>query len=187
MKIASIFDDFTSLGISFDCDLLNLKFPSYKSDLLNFNPDFLFIESAWFGVNKSWQGKISSSSQEFLDLLIFCKLNSIPTVFWCKEDPIHFHRFINSSCLFDYIFTSDINSLSLYKSLLFRPDVHLLFFSSQPRLVNPLNAFHRINAACFAGSYYSRYLDRVKDFSILFNSVSSVMDVVIYDRQACAS
>jgi hypothetical protein len=130
---------------------------------------------------------LTHDSEEINELLLYCKKNWIKNIFWCKEDPVDLHRFIGVAQKFDYVFTTDIQCIPLYKRLLGHSRVHLLPFAGQPKFHNPIQHFKRENSACFAGSYYVRYPQRTRDLDTIFDSVNSFFPMVIYDRYHGAS
>jgi hypothetical protein len=173
---------FTVRGLIPDANLTELLPSTWRADLTQLNFDIVFVESAWFGRLNSWYRKVSHLSFDLQELLSVCRSMSIPTVFWSKEDPIHFHRFFDSAKNFDFIFTADLNSIGLYKTLSGRGDVYLLPFSFQQRMHNPLESFFRVDSVCFAGSYYHGFPNRVIDFNTLFRCVTDLLPFDIYDR-----
>lgn len=56
----------------------------------------------------AWQYKIAKynnqDKSELRELINWCRENKIPTIFWNKEDPIHFEKFIETASMFDHIF-----------------------------------------------------------------------------------
>lgn len=106
-------------------------------------------------------------------LVEWCKQNNFPTVFWNKEDPVHFDRFIETAKRFDYIYTTDENMIPKYKEKAGHENVFALPFAAQPVIHNPIKiAEDRINKACFAGSYYKLHKERCIDMDRLLDSAS---------------
>jgi spore maturation protein CgeB len=179
-NICAVVDNFTERCFSYVLDINNVELDYEAKDIDC--ASILFVESAWLGSGGKWYKKISRKSNEIINLISDFKKKSKPTVFWCKEDPVHFHRFLDSAFEFDYIFTSDINCISLYKQLLGHDRVYLFPFACQPRLNNPVELHYRDLSVSFAGSYYVRYAQRSQDLKNAFNGVSSVCRLDIYDR-----
>ena len=185
LRIATIMDDFSNVCFSPESYFIHLKPDCWLSQIVSEKIDLLFVESVWFGLNGLWHGKVSKTSAELSALLDYCKNKRIKTAFWCKEDPVDFHRFILTAQYFDYVFTTDINCISLYKRLLGHRNIFLLPFACQPILHNPIRNSENANreiAACFAGSFYIRYPHRIIDFENIVDSILSVVPLVIYDR-----
>ncbi|MGB1986088.1 MAG: glycosyltransferase family protein [Candidatus Poseidoniaceae archaeon] len=182
LKVACILDEFSYSAYRFEANFLQLSVENYADELNEFNPDMLFIESAWRGKDGKWGSKVGHADFEIIELLSWCKDNGVPTVFWNKEDPVHFKSFLNVAKLFDYVFTTDIDCIQRYKQALKHNRVFSLPFAFQPKLHNPIEEFQRIEGVCFAGAYYKRYEQRNKDFENLLNPISKQLNVDIYDR-----
>jgi len=182
LKVACILDEFSFNSFKYEANFWQLSVSKYGDELENFQPDLLFIESAWRGKDGLWGSKVGHADIEVIEILQWCKSNNIPTVFWNKEDPVHFRSFLNIARLFDYVFTTDIDCIQRYKSSLKHERVYLLPFAFQPIAHNPIEEFERINGMCFAGAYYKKYAERNKDFNSILNGVKSSLKVDIYDR-----
>ncbi|WP_167238935.1 CgeB family protein [Massilia genomosp. 1] len=182
LRVAAILDDFTSRGLGPECSLLPLSLDNWMSELGSFAPDLLFVESAWWGHRKQWHGKISHAAPVLGQLLAWCKEHHIPSVFWGKEDPVHYDRFLAAASMFDSVFTSDIDCVARYKQALGHDRVYVLPFACQPREYHPVERDERAVAACFAGAYYVRYPERTRDLRTLVDSVQALMPVTIFDR-----
>ena len=155
---------------------------NWQTTLFKIDSGLLIVESAWHGSKGAWTGKIAKLSDDLICLIEKCKLNQITTVFWNKEDPVHLHRFLLAASYFDYIFTTDISSLPLYKNILGHSNIYLLPFAAELKLNNPLENINRQNSAAYAGSFYHRFSQRSKDLKTIFDAVMSICDVHIYDR-----
>ncbi|WP_081955249.1 glycosyltransferase [Achromobacter sp. RTa] len=182
LKVAGIMDEFTFHSYAPECELLQLRPEDWRTQVDDFQPDLVFIESAWKGVDDSWKGIISNCTDEITGLLAHCRAKGIPSIFWNKEDPVHFSTFIPVAGLVDHVFTTDVDCLPKYKAALGHDRVSLLPFAAQPKTHNPIEKFDRKDAFNFAGSYYLRYPERQRDFAALIDTVSSLKPVEIYDR-----
>lgn len=182
LRIACIMDDFTFACFEAEADLLQLSSENWENEISAFKPDMLFVESAWRGKDSSWERKVGHRSRELHDLLKWCRKKGVATAFWNKEDPIHFHGFLNSAKLFDHVFTTDIDCIHLYKRALGHDNVWFLPFACQPRMHNPLEVFERKDAISFAGAYYTRYPDRVRDLETFIAGLPLLKPVDIFDR-----
>lgn len=175
-------DDFTYHSYKEECQLKQLSLGSYMEELEAFQPEMLFLESAWRGKDEEWGSRVGHRSKEIMDIIIWCKKRNIPTIFWNKEDPIHFETFLNLAKLIDYIFTTDIDCIARYKAALNHQNVFFLPFACQPVVHNPIEKYQRKDAFCFAGAYYVRYPDRTKDLETFVQEFPSYADFEIYDR-----
>ena len=79
---------------------------SWREDIERLRPDFMLFESAWFGNEGVWANKVSTDNEVLVEITKACRRLNIPSIFWCKEDPVHFHRFLLSASHFDFIFTN---------------------------------------------------------------------------------
>lgn len=182
LRVAGVMDEFTYHSYAPECDLLQLHPGQWQQQLAEFKPDLLFIESAWKGLDDLWQTKISNAAPEILSAIKWCRDNKIPTLFWNKEDPVHFGTFIPVASQVDHVFTTDIDCIPKYKHFVGHDRVYLLPFAAQPLMHNPIEIYQRKDAVNFAGSYYLRYPERQRDFSALIESVKQFKPIDIYDR-----
>jgi len=181
-KVACIMDEFTYGSYQPECNLLQLTPQHWENELAEFMPELLFIESAWRGKEEKWGNKVGHKSDEVQGIVSWCRSRRIPTVFWNKEDPIHFETFLSTAKLFDYVFTTDIDCIHRYKGALGHDRVYLLPFACQPSANNPLETYERKDAFCFAGAYYVRYPERTRDLGNFVSTLATYRPVEIYDR-----
>ncbi|MBX3671203.1 MAG: glycosyltransferase [Rhodocyclaceae bacterium] len=182
IRVAGVMDEFTFHSYAPECNLLALTPDHVTAELDAFNPDLLFIESAWRGKDDLWNRKIGSLSRELKNALQWCNERQVPTVFWNKEDPIHFETFLTTAKQFDYVFTTDIDCIARYKAALGHDRVFLLPFACQPAMHNPLELYARKDAFCFAGAYYVRYPERTRDLENYVAEFPNFRPLEIFDR-----
>lgn len=182
IKMAAIMDEFTSLCFAPEVDLLQITPSSFKRELDQFKPDLVFIESAWQGKDGLWKLKVSQRGDELVDLIKYCRDKNIKTMFWNKEDPVHFGTFIEVAKMVDVVFTTDIDCIQKYKNEVKHDDVYLMPFAAQPKTHNPIEKYERKNKFNFAGSYYLKYPVRQRDFSVLTQVAVETKGLDIYDR-----
>lgn len=188
VRMACIFDEFTTECYKYTCDLMPITPDDWKARFTIQKPHFLMVESAWVGNNGAWARKVAYTSEnnikELRELVEWCKANKIPTVFWNKEDPVHYDVFINTAKMFDYIFTTDENKINSYKKDANNENVYALPFAAQPKIHNPIKIMQqRDTRACFAGSYYaSKYPERQVDIDRLLDATIETIGIQIYDR-----
>lgn len=189
LVVAGILDEFTTECFRHEVKLLSPTPNNWQQVLGSEKPDLLFVESCWFGNANAWSGLIygytsngPNRMDELIKLISYCRKNAIPTVFWAKEDPVHFSRFAPTAKLFDYVFTTDANMVSEYQKqygIAARP----LSFFCQPKIHNPLKIIERNNKAVFAGSYYSDKAERCRDFHTIMDALlHKKIETDIYDR-----
>lgn len=186
LRVAAIVDEFTRSCFAPEVTLLDIDARAWRLQLPLFEPHLLFVESAWRGVRDSWKRRIASypghTDATLPSILRWCRKRNVPTVFWNKEDPVHFDRFIDRARLFDHIFTTEEQCIDAYKQRTGRP-ADALLFAAQPTLHHP-GTQPRENVVCFAGSYGEAELgDRRRDLEVLLDGAST-FDLRILDRNS---
>lgn len=181
-RVAGIMDEFTTASFAPECIYLPLDPEMACRQLAQFQPDLVFIESAWHGNDGKWERKVSTVSQDLREMLSWCRENGIPTIFWNKEDPVHYSSFLEAASLCDVVFTTDMDCVPAYKEALGHEQVYFLPFAAQPQTHNPIATLKRKDAFNFAGSYYLRYPERQRDIAAIIDTVSTFRPVEIYDR-----
>jgi hypothetical protein len=163
LKIALIADDLTRLCLSHEAAVCNLTPFNHRWLLRLWKPDLVLVESAWNGYRRAWKYRIAAypghpmRNNRALARMVACARElGIPTVFWNKEDGVHFDRFIDSAGLFEHIFTTDENCIPRYRAAV-GPEVTVttLMFAVQPRFHNFTGFNFRHRSANFIGSYSS--------------------------------
>lgn len=188
LRVAAILDSMSAACFEPECRLLRPTPNNWKTLLAEQRPHLLLVESAWHGNDDSWQYKVAHydhpDASGLAEVLQWCREHGIPTVFWNKEDPVHFDRFEKNAALFDHLFTTDARCIPRYEALSgarFR-SVEALPFAAQPRLHNPAGAPERLRLACFAGSYYAtRHISRRRQLEMLLDAAKD-FGLTIYDR-----
>ncbi|GGE75173.1 glycosyltransferase involved in cell wall biosynthesis [Paenalcaligenes hominis] len=150
--------------------------------------DFCFIESCWKGNRGAWQYAFTSpglkhkNSKALLDLLPKVK-EKMPLLFWNKEDPMHYEKFLPIAKYADVIFTTDSNKVPEYKRDVPGAEVYAVPFAAQQNICNPSGRFRfEPESVCFAGSYYSvGHDERKRQMHALLPSIIEFKGA-IYDR-----
>ncbi len=186
IRVGAIMDTFSFSSFAPECDLFSFRPDNWKQLFAEKKPDFLLVESAWNGNDGAWQYRVGTysgvSRAELFELLEACRKQEIPSVFWNKEDPPHFDKFIEAARAFDYVFTTDENCIPLYREQCGHDRIFALPFAAQPRLHNPVLKTPRDRNVCFAGTYYAnRFAERRQQMDILFNAARD-LGLDIYDR-----
>lgn len=189
MKIYLISDAFTQQS-------LLLENISVKENwfFLRKNKSIIFVESAWRGYQDRWKYKIASypdyperTNKELVCLVEKAKKKGIPTVFWNKEDGIHFDRFIDSAKHFDHIFTVDANCVERYRAIVpSTTTVDVAMFPVQPRIHYFKGFDFKKFEANFVGSYSRHdYSLRQSRQDMLFKAAQQVgLPVTVFDRNS---
>jgi 2-polyprenyl-3-methyl-5-hydroxy-6-metoxy-1,4-benzoquinol methylase/spore maturation protein CgeB len=161
LTVATILDRFTATALRYEWHQLQFGPDDWREVLERDRPDMLFVESAWRGNDDRWRdllvGHNPDRESPLNDLVAWCREHGIPTVFWNKEDPPNFARFIDAARLFDHVFTVDGDCIMRYAEVLGREDVGVLQFGAQPRIHNPISVDGgRRYDVVFAGTYFPR-------------------------------
>lgn len=154
----------------------------------------LFVESAWHGYKDRWKYKIASypdhpkrTNEKLVRLVEKAKKKGIPTVFWNKEDSVHFDRFIDSAKHFDHIFTVDVNCVQKYREVVpTSTTVDVAMFPIQPRIHHFQGFNFQKNEANFVGSFSKHIHDKRRERQeLLFSSaLKAGLPVTIFDRNS---
>jgi glycosyltransferase involved in cell wall biosynthesis/spore maturation protein CgeB len=190
MTVALISDEFTRTSMQGDVNLVLPTPTNWKTVLDPKTVDLLIVESAWEGNGGAWTRKIGyyddEECRELQALIAHCRKSGIPTVFWNKEDPVHFNRFRKTAKFFDHVFTTDANCLKDYWE---HRGGHLttlasLPFWAQPAHHNPLpSGEKKSHSVAYGGSYYGdRFAKRSKELVDLLDAAIP-QGLTIYDRQ----
>ncbi|MGP9817198.1 glycosyltransferase [Glutamicibacter sp. 363] len=191
INMAIIADEFTSTTISREVNVVSPTPENWRASLQANPVDVLFVESAWSGNGGTWTRKVGyyddEQCAELASLVSYCRSNGIPTVFWNKEDPVHFNRFRRTAKYFDVVLTTDANCLQEYwehrggklKALGSLP------FWAQAEIHNPLGSTREYShTVAYGGSYYGdRYAERSKELRAILEGASP-QGLTIFDRQA---
>ena len=185
IKAAVIVDEFTLENLKDHWQLYQVDYRDSLELIEQFKPNLLFVESIWTGVNGSWRGLFSAKSRRLWEIIEFCRHRSIPTVFWNKEDPVHFDDFTERCDIagwFDFIFTSELDCVGDYAAKYPRCRCFVLpFFYNekkyQPKLAKKKQGYF------FAGTYYKKFAERNIAFdNIMAHLAGQGATVSIYDR-----
>lgn len=191
LKVAVIADEFTRSTLRGSFDVTLLKRQGWEDQFAQEKFDLVFVESAWEGNGGEWHRGVGyysdDESVELRSLLKRARDRDIPTMFWNKEDPVHFSRFAPNAALFDHVFTTDANMIPRYASVEGNriKTIAAMPFYAQPELHNPLSGSETFEKSfAYAGTYYGeRYADRSKGLDKLLQSAQK-RGLAIYDRQA---
>lgn len=178
LRAAVILDDFSALALGYEWDQVALT-PDDWRDQLAEPPDLLFVESAWAGNEGAWRYALTgpqAPSQPLTELVQWCRSHGIPTVFWNKEDPVHFEDFIDTAALFDYVFTTDEDVVGDYRTRLGHDRVAVMSFAAAPWIHNPMRpAGHADRDVAFAGTYFAhKYPERRAQMEMLLGAAATV-------------
>lgn len=188
VRAAVVLDTFSELGFRYEWDQHPVTPEGFRSEIEAADPHLLFVESAWNGNGGAWRLAMTGEgapSPELRALVALCRERGIPTVFWNKEDPPNYDRFIETARLFDRVWTVDADRMEAYRGDLGHDRVGLLPFAAQPRLHNPvLHGAGRAREVAFAGSYFAdKHPERREQMDYLLGAALD-HGLEIYSRQA---
>ena len=191
IKCLTILDEISELSWSNEFNSFRIDRNNFHEQLLNSTSDFAFLESCWKGNSGQWiygftsPGLKHANAQDLLNVIQILKIKNIPIVFWNKEDPMHYERFLPIAKLADIIFTTDDNMVKSYLKDTKVKKVFCLPFGVNSSLSNPVNR-NRIKQEniCFAGTYYGKgHADRLKQMKYILPVIKE-FNGVIYDRMS---
>ncbi|MEX3611032.1 glycosyltransferase [Rothia sp. LK2588] len=178
VRVGVILDDFSLAAWGNEFTIVELTptdWPNQVTDL-----DLIFIESAWNGNHGAWQYQLTGNnapSPALREMIAHCRAQNIPTVFWNKEDPPHFHDFLATAALFDTVFTSDSNKIPDYREELGHENVFPLAFAAQDAIHNPIRPQHGYHDRdiAFAGMYFAhKFPERREQMEFLLGAAEAV-------------
>lgn len=203
INVAVIMDSFSYNSYKMEFNAFALEPDSWLTTFEENEIDIFFCESTWHGVGKSniidgvavenidspWERRITSINSDnentLVKIITYCNENNIPTVFWNKEDPKSFDIFVDAALKFDYIFTSDYDSVKKYL-VRGHENVQPLLFASQIKHFNPIQNKKRSKDIVFAGSWYGYdFPQRCALMKEMFNKIiEGGYSLKIYDRNS---
>lgn len=160
---------------------------NYAQILAKKDLDAIFYVTCWKGMHgEEWKGvKFREKPQLALEnILKYAESRGIPSVFQSIEDPPNFEYFLPIAEKFDFIFTSDAESVDSYRARLGHDRVFYGEYGANPMVNNPVGSFRfDLPKSFFAGSYPERYPERCLDMQTLFNSIpESQENLLVVDR-----
>jgi ubiquinone/menaquinone biosynthesis C-methylase UbiE len=191
LRVAAVLDTFSESCFGPECDLVTFRPDNWEAVLTKQPPHLLLVESAWQGNGGAWQYQVGTYTYSesvglpYLSALAWCRERGIPTVFWNKEDPVHFDKFKQAAQLVDIVLTTDADCIERYRALpkLRASVVDALQFAAQPRLHNPIAVDGERGAVpAFGGTYYrNRHPERRAQLEALLDAATG-SGLVIFDR-----
>jgi SAM-dependent methyltransferase/spore maturation protein CgeB len=185
IPVMSVLDEFSRSCFAPQASLIEPRPDNWEGLLETSKPRFLLVESSWKGNYGSWQYRVANYANppgnELAEMVDGFRARNIPTVFWNKEDPVHFTNFIDSASRFDVVLTTAAEAVPLYEERT-SARVGVLQFAAEESLHNPIDSARRNDKVCFAGSFYAnRFHERREDQLMLLDAASS-FDFDIFDR-----
>lgn len=194
LRVGVIADEFTTVALEASVNMIPLRREDPGAQLRTQRPHIVVIESAWSGNGGEWHrgvGVYSEAEDSALrDVLDTCAQLEIPTVFWNKEDPVHYRRFLPTALRCDHVFTTDASLVGHYsRAARETPGSRLRTVFSQPFFAQP-QVHHPLpgdmpgdSTVAYAGTFYgARYPERSAQLTALLR-VAREYGLIIYDRQ----
>lgn len=189
LKALYILDPISEVSWSKQFDLIPLGKSSYKKQIEAGGFDFMFLESCWKGNSGDWEfafvspGLKHANAIALVDAINLARKADVPIVFWNKEDPMHYEKFLPIAKLCSHVFTTDSQLIEKYKKDVGHQNVGVLGFGADPKICNPLDRFRNTpETVCFAGAFYPEHHDeRVRQMLYVLPAVIDNKGA-IYDR-----
>lgn len=185
VPVMSVLDEFSRSCFAPQASLVEPRPDNWEGLLEACNPRFLFVESAWKGNYGTWQYRVSNYAnppgKELEEMVAGFRSRGLPTVFWNKEDPVHFSNFIDSASKFDLVLTTASEAVPRYKERT-SARVGVLQFAAEESLHNPIGSAQRNGKVCFAGSFYANRFQERRDDQLMLLDAASAFDFDIFDR-----
>lgn len=190
LRVGIVADEFTTETLGHRVQLVPIS-RDEPLDALEQDLDAVFIESAWEGNGGEWFHGVGyyddAQFAAFRRLIWGAAQKGIPTIFWNKEDPVHYRRFVRAAVRCDHVFTTDASLLGSY---LASGKAHVrtasaLPFYAEPTIHNPVQSPRALGrpSAMYAGTFYGeRYAARSKELAALLRAAAPY-GLTIYDRQ----
>lgn len=187
VRVACVLDEFSHECFAPEADWKQILPQNWQRQIEEFQPEVLFVESAWKGKDEKWRHLVSTDRREhdgpLKALVDYCRAKSVPTVFWNKEDPANYEHFIGSAVWFDYILTTDSDCIDRYGKAAGHRRIGVLPFAAQPRIHNPIaRRGGDLGNVCFAGTWYANKHDGRADDARLVLEPAIEFGLHIYDR-----
>lgn len=193
LKLGLVADELTSSCLRHECAVIELTPSNFRAAFKRNRPDLVFVESAWNGRRDAWKYGIAAypshptrSNTALRQLVAQARDLGIPTVFWNKEDSVHFERFIDSASLFETILTVDASCVPRYRKVV-GSDIRIdaLPFAVQPALHSYSGIDPSRRGSNFVGSYSRHIHDKRRERQdLLLSCAASTLGLTVYDRNS---
>ncbi|ODU66948.1 MAG: hypothetical protein ABT16_00245 [Rhodanobacter sp. SCN 65-17] len=185
VPVLSVMDEFSRSCFAPHAALIEPRPDNWEGLLEQYCPRLLLVESSWKGNYGSWQYRVANYAnppgRELAEMVEGCRARGIPTVFWNKEDPVHFDNFIGAASQFDCVLTTAEEAVPRYREKI-PARVGVLQFAAEDSLHNPIGASRRNGKVCFAGSFYANRFHERRDDQLMLLDAASAFDFDIFDR-----
>jgi hypothetical protein len=193
LNIAIVTDSLAYNYFNNSANLFYVGPENYKDVIDNKDIDLFMFITCWQGMNnEDWRGMSGNKEvrSKLVDIFKYCKYKNIPSIYWSKEDPVHYDRYHELSEYADYIFTTAEECIPDYMLYTGNTNVFTLQYGINPYIHNPIGFrinnrenFKTKDQILFAGSWYIKHKKRALDQKKLFDGViESNKELIIIDR-----
>lgn len=186
-KIGIICDEFYWDSVKDAADFVYLSCDDWEDKIKDI--EVLYLVSAWHGLkNDDWLNLSREGTPKRLmvyDMIARCRKRGIPTVFYSKEDPPNYDRFIGIARHCDHVFTSCEEVIPRYVKDCGHKRVYPMCFGINPVEHNPIGTRFREKErnVIFSGSWMMKYPHRCEALAKMFDGVlASGRGINIVDR-----
>ncbi|HEV8632608.1 MAG TPA: glycosyltransferase [Thermoanaerobaculia bacterium] len=124
-----------------------------------YQPELVLIESAWEGFRR-----LDDRFTLPVSLARALRAAGVPVIFWNKEDPLHFERFLPIAQASDIVLTSDAACIGRYREAGCRGPVEVLTFPVQPTIHRQYLPKDEAHPVFFAGTWRPHHSERQQGF-----------------------
>lgn len=186
-KIGIICDEFYWDSVASAADFVYLSSSDWEKKITGI--DVLYIVSAWHGLrNDDWLNLSYEGTERrnmVYKMIAQCKEKGIPTVFYSKEDPPNYNRFIGLAKHCDYVFTSCEEVIPKYIADCGHNRVYSMSFGINPSIHNPIGSRlgKKEKRIIFSGSWMGNFTKRCEEIRRVFDGVVAAgRELDIIDR-----
>ncbi|WP_110927048.1 glycosyltransferase [Bacillus massiliglaciei] len=186
VNVGIIADEFLYQSFKDVANFTYLTYENYKEHIQE--QDVFLVATTWKGLGNEWRGVANPASnrrRELYEMIREFKKKNKKVVFYSKEDPVNYDKFIDIAAECDYIFTTAIEKVEDYKNHCQNQHVFVLEFGINPLYHNPINMKkqEKRKEIFFAGSWLNKYPDRQKETETIFDGlIEANQDLLIIDR-----
>ena len=172
LRVGIICDEFFYDSIKDAANFIYVTPQNWREKLNEGLDAFLYV-SAWRGIRGEW--KNMRFKDTILEIIEQCRARDIYTIFYSKEDPPNFWRFLEFATHCDYVFTSAQECIDIYKERCGHDRVEAVSFGINPQVHNPvgMHEANKKNDVIFSGSWMEKYPERCAEISQLFDGVTA--------------
>lgn len=184
INIGIIADEFLYNSFKDIANFYYINRENYKQ----FKLEVFIVATAWRGLDNDWKGlanpRNSKIRNDLNDIISYYRKQGVKIVFYSKEDPPNYDKYVDIAKQCDYIFTTAVEKVQDYKKDCDNDKVYVLEFGVNPIYNNPIGMnTSSFDSAIFAGSWYEKYPQRKNDTQMIFDGViEAEKELKVIDR-----